>query len=442
MAASGSTRPKLPLSPNPMGNPAGSLSVIDAGVNGLDPFGAFVARMPEGTGSMPGQRALADVSLAVKDLLVFGDRVPLCGLASVPFDDLGPSSPVVRRLVEAGASLAGFTTLTALAYEPSGSNHDGTRPFNPWNSNYVCGGSSSGSAVAVAAGLVDLAVGSDTAGSLRIPAHCTGVASWKPTYELLSLAGVMPLAPSLDCLGFMARDVALLDVVAGLFAPEVQQVNRVAIAIDLMDGCDPEIAAMFDRTIRMVHALTIGTGDVAIRSLLVQADGPVFQLLQGEAYRSFASLFTKDVLPPELARRLQKGASISDADLVHAREVLGRLYEEWSDRLFADHDCLLLPVMPVTTPTVTACTQGHADFAPRHLYALSEFTRFVNGLGWPAVAVPMGLDGRGLPMAMQLVGPKGSDRALLSLAKQLQVLRGDLTASISTHYDRAGTISS
>jgi len=110
--------------------------------------------------------------------------------------------------------------------------------------------------------------------------------------------------------------------------------------------------------------------------------------------------------------------------------------------LFAGHDCLLLPVMPVTTPTVTACTQGHPDFAPRLLYALSEFTRFVNGLGWPAVAVPMGIDARGWPMAMQLVGPKGSDRALLSLAGRLQALRGDLDGPVSTSSEHAGKIAS
>jgi Asp-tRNA(Asn)/Glu-tRNA(Gln) amidotransferase A subunit family amidase len=428
MAASGSTRPTLPH------------SSLLPGVDALDPYGAFVALMPDGTGSLAPQGVLGGVSLAVKDLLVFGDRVPYCGLSSIPFHDLGPSSPVVARLVEAGASLAGFTTLTALAYEPSGVNHDGTRPLNPWHRDAVCGGSSSGSAVAVAAGLVDLAVGSDTAGSLRIPAQCSGVTSWKPTFGLLSLEGVMPLAPSLDCLGFMARDTGLLDRVAGLFAPEGQEVTRVAVAFDLIDGCQPEIAAMFERTLRMVQSLSIDTDNVEVRPLLARADGPVFQLLQGEACRSFAPLFDQDILPPDLAKRLQKGASVSEADLVQARDVLGGLQEEWSGTLFAGHDCLLLPVMPVTTPTVTTCTQGHPDFAPRLLYALSEFTRFVNGLGWPAVAVPMGIDARGWPMAMQLVGLKGSDRALLSLAGRLQALRGDLDGPVSTSSEHAGKI--
>ena len=97
MAASGSTRPTLP-------HPS-----LLPGADALDPYGAFVALMPDGTGSLAPQGVLGGVSLAVKDLLVFGDRVPCCGLSSIPFHDLGPSSPVVARLVEAGASLAGFT---------------------------------------------------------------------------------------------------------------------------------------------------------------------------------------------------------------------------------------------------------------------------------------------------------------------------------------------
>ena len=427
MAASGSTRPALPLSPTPTGHSA------------TDPYGAFVALMPD---AVAGQGPLAGVSLAVKDLLVIGDRLPLCGLVEAPFDDLGPSSPVVARVLEAGACLTGMTALTALAYEPSGVNHDGTRPRNPWNGDYVCGGSSSGSAVAVAAGLVDLAVGSDTAGSLRIPAQCSGVASWKPGFGLLSLEGVMPLAPSLDCLGFMARDTALLERVAALFAQDMPDFSGVAVARDLLAGCAPEIAALFTRTIGLVDALNLKIRDVAVQPLLAQADAPVFALLQGEAYRSFAPLFDKGCLPPDLAKRLHKGGSVSDADLAQARGVLAALEREWSDRLFASRDCLLLPVMPVTTPTVTACTQGHADFAPRHLYALSEFTRFVNGLGLPAVALPMGMDARGMPMAMQLVGPKGSDRALLSLATRLQALRGDFVFPVSPPSDRAGKIAS
>ncbi len=425
MAVSGSTRPTLPLPPLPTGAPT------------LDAYGAFVAPAPD---VVAGHGVLAGVSLAIKDLLVFGDRVPLCGLSAAPFEALGPSSPVVARLVGEGASFAGFTTLTALAYEPSGVNIDGTRPRNPWHGDYICGGSSSGSAVAVAAGLVDLALGSDTAGSLRIPAQCSGVASWKPSFGLLSLEGVMPLAPSLDCLGFMARDADLLALVAGLFAEPARHVARVAVARDLLAGCDPDIAAMVERTIQMLDRLEIARRDVAIRPLVAQADAPVFRLLMGEAYRSFAPLLHSTRLPAELAKRLDKGSAVSDADLVQARDALDGLHSEWSTALFADNDCLLLPVMPVTTPTVDACTQGHADFAPRHLYALSEFTRFVNGLGLPAVALPMGCDTRGLPMAMQLVGPKGSDRALLALAGQLQTLRGEFNAPVSFPSDPSGKI--
>ncbi len=430
MAASGSSRPTLPR-PNPVSgaNP----------VEPLDPFGAFVSlKLPTSHSVGP----LSDLTLAVKDLLVFGDRVPLCGLSAAPFDDLGPSSPVVAKLVTAGAELSGFTTLSALAYEPSGINADGTRPRNPWNSDYICGGSSSGSAVAVAAGLADLAVGSDTGGSLRIPAQCSGVAAWKPGFGLLPLTGVMPLAPSLDCLGFMARDIGVLERAAALFAGDCPDFTTVTVARDLMEQCDAEIAAMFAAQIFAVASLGLQMRDGAVKTLLADADGPVFDLMQGEAYRSFLPLFDSKLLSADLARRLQKGQTVTDGALSAARASLADVHAQWCGRLFANGSCLLLPVMPVTTPTVNACTQGHADFAPRHLYALSEFTRFVNGLGLPAVAVPMALDKRGLPMAMQLVGPKGSDRALLSLAKRLEATRGDFASPCSTPTDPAGKIAS
>ena len=138
---------------------------------------------------------------------------------------------VLARLGAAGADRVGFTNMTALAYEPSGFNAARGRVRNPWNPDFVAGGSSSGSAAAVASGSVVAALGSDTGGSLRIPAHACGVSAWKPTWGLVSIAGAMALAPTLDAIGLLARSVAVLRGVAGHLAelPEAEAITRVAV---------------------------------------------------------------------------------------------------------------------------------------------------------------------------------------------------------------------
>ena len=142
-------------------------------------------------------------------------RQPTWGLAEpVPGLPDGPKADVLDRLDRAGARCAGFTRMTALAYEPSGINPLQGAPLNPWNPEVVPGASSSGSAVAVAGGAAFIALGSDTGGSLRIPAQGCGLTAWKPTWGVVSLAGAMPLAPSLDTVGLLARSGRDLKLVA------------------------------------------------------------------------------------------------------------------------------------------------------------------------------------------------------------------------------------
>ena len=155
---------------------------------------------------------------AAKDMLRTPTHRPSGGLAEA--GDLGivGNSDLLDRLDEAGADRIGFTQMTELAYEPSGFNASRGRVKNPWSLDRVPGGSSSGSAAAVASGAVAAALGSDTGGSLRIPAHCCGVTAWKPTYGLISTRGAMPLAPSLDTIGVLARSAADLLPLAAILA--------------------------------------------------------------------------------------------------------------------------------------------------------------------------------------------------------------------------------
>jgi Asp-tRNA(Asn)/Glu-tRNA(Gln) amidotransferase A subunit family amidase len=172
-------------------------------------------------------------------------------------------------------------------------------------------------------------------------------------------------------------------------------------------------------------AQTLGTigrslGTVALEPLVAATDKPVLTVLQAEAVRSNADLLASGVLDSGLEARLEKGRAISDVQLNEARSTLRTLAQIEIGRLFATCDAILLPVMPLTTPRIEACEPSAPTFSGRTLYELSSFTRFVNALGLPAVALPGGFDAQRLPIGLQLVGPPNSDCSLVALAREIQ----------------------
>ena len=370
-----------------------------------------------------GPGPLSGISIVIKDMIDIAGRAPTLGLQRAPRVVPRQNARIFDILSNAGAATVAFGQMSPLAYEASGANSHSARPLNPWNEAYICGGSSSGPTVAVASGCVPLALGSDTAGSLRIPAHCCGITAWKPTFGLVPLDGTMPLAPSLDTLGFLARSAGTIAPVAELFAGGNVRppIRKVAVAHDLVSRSTVSIQlgiAAMEHTL-----LTIGQSlaAVALEAVRAATDAPVLTVLQAEAARVNADLMGSGVLDRDLHARLEKGLAISDARLEEASRSLIQLAETWTQRLFSSADAILLPVMPMTTPLVEECEPSGPAFTPRTLYALSSFTRFVNALGLPAVAVPAGIDGHGLPIGVQLVGPPGSDRALIALACEIQL---------------------
>lgn len=354
---------------------------------------------------------------AVKDMVDVAGHAPTYGLAHPQGSPRAASAPVIGLLEAAGGRAVALTQMTPLAFDPSGANRWQGRPLNPWNTDRICGGSSSGSAVAVALGAVPLALGSDTAGSLRIPAHCCGVFSWKASAGLIPQEGALVLAPSLDTLGFLGVDAAWLDLAASVFAPNPAMApGRIGLAADVLETCDADVAAAF--RIVSAHAQTIcATADVSLAPLIAATDGPVLDLLIGESARSLAHL-PKAEADPLFAKRLAKGRALSDAHLAACRDQL-RAAEALAADIFAACDALLLPAMPCATPTIAACDPATPGFSGRTLYRLSAFTRFANGLGLPVVTFPIGLDANGMPVAAQLVGPRGSDRALIAGVRHL-----------------------
>ncbi len=361
----------------------------------------------------PREGPLSGLTFVAKDMFSWPDYEYSRGLnATVPFD--GKPAVFLNQLIAEGAELLGFAEMTPLAYEPSGANPFRGRPINPLNADYISGGSSSGSAVLVAAGLVDFAVGSDTAGSLRIPAQCCGVTAWKPSFGLLCRGGSWPLAPSLDTLGLLARSVEmLLRVGNAIIPPGNGQPLRMAIADDLVWQND-------DRARVMAAAQDFKISTINLQSTIELCDDVVLTLLQQEAYESNRTLIGSGELDSVLERRLSHGAAVTPAAYETALAGHAVLRAEVAEKLFDSADVIALPVMPCATPRVAMCEPGQPEFAARHLYDLSRYTRFVNALGLPAVALPLAGNHSAMPTAVQLIARHGTDLTILRAAQQIE----------------------
>ncbi|TWA69924.1 aspartyl-tRNA(Asn)/glutamyl-tRNA(Gln) amidotransferase subunit A [Azospirillum brasilense] len=386
-------------------------------------FGCFVAL---GTAGADAAGPLAGLPYAAKDMFDSVGRSPGCGLPAAADD--GPAPPeraaaVLERLDGAGARRIGFTTMTALAYEPSGVG----KALNPWNRDIVPGGSSSGSAVAVAAGAVFAALGSDTAGSLRIPAQACGVTAWKPAYGLVPVAGAMTLAPSLDTIGLLARSARDIQLLAPVLATDMafpsEPPARVALLSDAVEASEAPIQAACRDGAEAIAACGVSLEQRSGLPAIEALSDPLFLILQAEAAAQHGGLALA-ARDPTLARRLAKGLDITADRLAAAKAALSGATTPILDNLFGNAGALLLPVMPIRTPPVAVADPASPDFRAAALYRLSAYTRFVNALGLPAVAVPVGFDDRGMPVALQIVGRPGSDGALLALATALQARTG------------------
>lgn len=362
---------------------------------------------------------------AAKDIFRTASHRPTGGLATPTDVAIHGETGLLARLDAAGARRIGFTGMPELAYEPSGYNHARGRVRNPWNLDFVAGGSSSGSAAAVASGSVVVALGSDTAGSLRIPAHCCGVTAWKPTHGVVPCTGVMPLAPSLDTIGLLARSARdMRDAVHILLGDDQPPADgSIAHAVAIADCFDAAELPVHRACLQGVDAIEASGVRLERRTSLAEIEAigaRTLIILQAEAARVHRARIDDPTIPAVLRKRLAKGLAIDDATLatnLSARESLTR---EFTARVFGAADAIILPVMAIRVPRAVETDPASDKFSASTLYALSRFTRFVNMLGFPAVAIPVGFDDRGLPVALQIVGRPHSDRALLTLAQAVQ----------------------
>lgn len=366
---------------------------------------------------------LALVPYAAKDVAVAPEHRPKGGLADVLDFGLNGYADVLRLLDDAGACRVGFTAMTELAYEPSGYNAVSPYPRNPWNLDFITGGSSSGSSVAVASGATVIAVGSDTGGSVRIPAHCCGVTGWKPTWGAVSAAGTLPLAPFLDCIGLFARGAADLEPAAAVLAGNARlqaTIERAVVLKDALDGAERSLRRPCQNGIDAMQACGIAVSSVDGLPAIEAIDVHALVIMQGEAARIHAGRLNHPAISPVLRKRLARGLTIDDATLAASRAARPQLTKDFEDKILGEADAVILPVMGIRTPTYREVDPASPSFSGRRLYELSRYCRFVNMLGFPAVAIPVGFDDRGLPVGLQLIGRPGRDLDLIALAARVQ----------------------
>lgn len=370
---------------------------------------------------------LAHMPVAAKDMLVAPDHTPACGFAK-PVKGLvqGKHAFVLQRLAANGTRRLGFTNMTTLAYEPSGYNALRPYPLNPWNVEFATGGSSSGSAVAVASGAAVVAIGSDTGGSVRIPAACCGVTGWKPTRGLIPLDGAMVLVEGLDTLGLLARDAADITRVAPALIEDFPDMrlapppSRVLVLSDLIAASEPAVRRACREALDAFETLGLKLDQQQGARALEVIDVPLLAIMQGQVPRTHRWLLDADDADPMLARRIEKGLAVTDEQLAKHKARGRRLLRDFLEAYLPEDTCLALPTLPLRTPPLVHTTPGSPTFSGRTLYEISRYTRFANYLGLPAVSVPVGFDDRGLPVGLQLVGRRGADAALLAMAISLQ----------------------
>jgi aspartyl-tRNA(Asn)/glutamyl-tRNA(Gln) amidotransferase subunit A len=349
--------------------------------------------------------------LAVKDLLDTAGLTTTYG--SAIFTDHVPaaSAEAVLLAEAAGYVNVGKANLHEFAYGVTSENsHYGTVP-NPVAPGRIAGGSSGGSAAALASGLADVSLGTDSGGSIRIPAACCGVVGFKPTFDLVSSAGCFPLAPSFDHVGPLARTVEecidLLEALAPSFPrAELQSLEEVSVGIAWMEETDPLVGAC--------------VGEAAAhfpRSRLLEwprpAIGPLFMHEVANIHRELYAEHG-DFYSEELGIKIERCLAVSDAEATQAERACVE-YRAQCDELLNGLDLLLTPTLQCVAPPV-----GIGDLALRE--RLIANTLPFNALGWPALALPCGAAEDGLPASVQLVGRPGTDGLVLAVGALLASL--------------------
>jgi aspartyl-tRNA(Asn)/glutamyl-tRNA(Gln) amidotransferase subunit A len=386
--------------------------------------------------------ALHGVPLAHKDMYYDAGKVVTCG-SKIRRDFVATTtSTALQRLKDAGTIRLGSLQMSEFAYGPTGHNTHYGPVHNPWHVDHITGGSSSGSGAAVAARLTFAALGSDTGGSIRMPAHFCGVTGLKTTVGRISRAGAMPLSQSLDTVGPLARsaeDCALLLALMAGADPEdptavtgpvpdynaaaQQSMKGLTIGVPTafyVDDLDAEVARILDETIAVLkregaHIVQVELPDQRQLTAACQ----VVLAVEAAAFHKRWMIERPQDYGPQVLMRLQNGLAIPGVSYLEAMRWRGPALSAHLAAV-AGVDAVIAPVAPVAAPTIAESDVGNSPNAEAVIQRLTRFTRPINYLGLPSLAIPVGFTRSGLPVGMQLIGRSFDEAMLLRIGAAFQ----------------------
>ncbi|WP_167647308.1 amidase family protein [Mameliella alba] len=380
-----------------------------------------------------GAEALAAAELADRDLAEGRDRGPLHGIPFAVKDIIDvagwpirwgsraqagriatETAPAVAALMAAGAVPLGVVGTYEMATVGPDGSALGRPPVNPWSRDHITGGSSSGSAAAVAAGLVRIALGTDTGGSVRSPSAYCGVVGLKPTYDAVSREGVMPLSPSLDCVGPLARcvgDAALAFAVLTSGDWQTGSIDGLSLAYGrswaIDDAAHPALLPLLDDAASVLSLCGARITPVVLPDYApVESAGSDILLAEGWAAHAATVEANPEAIGDMARASLCGGKLVPPERLAKARASVAPLTEAL-DAVFAQHAALILPTTLAPAPPFSAFAAGQAVWTAMRTIPF-------NMTGHPALSVPMGF-ADGLPLGLQIVGPKGGEATILRI---------------------------
>ena len=385
---------------------------------------------------------LHGVPLAHKDMYYEAGKVVTCG-SKIRRDFVATTtSTALQRIKDAGTIRLGTLQMAEFAYGPTGHNAHYGPVHNPWNVDHITGGSSSGSGSAVAARLTFAALGSDTGGSVRMPAHFCGVTGLKTTVGRISRAGAMPLSQSLDTVGPLARTVEDCAVLLGLMAgtdpadpttlagplPDyaaatAQSMKGLTVGVPsafYVDDLDSEVAAVLDATIATLkrEGANVVQVDLPDQRQLSSASQLVLAV-EAAAFHKRWMIERPQDYGPQVLMRLQNGLAISGVTYLEALRWRGPALAAHSAAT-AKVDAVIAPVSPVPAPTIAESDVGSSPDAEAVIQRLTRFTRPINYLGLPSLSIPSGFTRNGLPVGLQLIGRSFDEATILRIGAAFQ----------------------
>ncbi|MDP6805235.1 MAG: amidase [Rhodospirillales bacterium] len=388
---------------------------------------------------------LHGVPLAHKDLLFREGKVVSCG-AKITRDFVPDhTASVLTRLENAGAVYVAALHLAEFARSPTGHNEHFGPCRNPWNPEHVTGGSSSGSGASVAARLVPAALGSDTGGSIRLPAAMCGVVGLMPTQGLVSRAGVMPISWSMDTVGPLARTAAdcarMLSVIAGQDpadpttraepVPDYESalakgLEGAKIAVPrnwFYDDVSDAVAKALDESLRVLREAGAEIVETTVPDMaLIDDVQHVLREVEAATVHSRWLKTRPEDYSEQVRTRTEPGFFYTGTRYCEALLLRGPILEDFLKQAFAGADMVHLPAVSMPVPTIVESTGGGIDNIQKYIRLIGRCTRHINYLGLPAISVPCGFADAGLPVAFQLVGRPFAEARLLAAAHAYQSL--------------------